>query len=281
MPNYGYHIDPPLAAIPAALAELGATAFQTTLREPTRLSKEGVPDADDQAGYLAALAADGPLWGMVHSSLLTNLASTDPRIRNASAGTLANDANLARRLGLAGVCFHVGYQKGHDTRDDAHLAAATKLGAVAAKLEPGAAVWLENGCEGAELGQTIAEIGQVVRASSLGPDQLGVVLDTCHLHVAGFDLAEVAAADRLAAEIDAAGLWPYLRALHLNDAREACGSHRDRHAIPGQGTINAGLRRLCGHPAFAALPAILEMGIAAATEGIRYLSQEPDAPPYV
>src|SRR5579871_1127877 len=71
MPRYGYHIDPPLAVIPAALAELAADTFQTTLREPTRLSKDGVPDLADQDAYLAALAADRPLWGMVHASMLT------------------------------------------------------------------------------------------------------------------------------------------------------------------------------------------------------------------
>jgi deoxyribonuclease IV len=274
MPHYGYHIDPPLADIPAALVELAASTFQTTLRAPTRLSKEGVPDSADQSAYLAALMADQPLWGMAHASMLTNLASPDPRIRNGSAGALAGDANLARRLGMAGVCFHVGYQKGHDTRDGAHEAVARKLADVVAKLEPGASVWLENGCEGTELGQTIQEVGQVVRAADIGPEQLGFVLDTCHLHVSGFDLADPTAPERLAAEIDAAGLRPYLRVLHLNDAREACGSHRDRHAIPGQGTIGEGLRRLCAYPMFASLPAILELSIVAAAEGIRYLSEE-------
>ncbi len=274
MPRYGYHIDPPLAAIPGAVAALGANTFQTTLRDPVRLSKDGVPDAEDQAGYLAAVQSSEPLWGMVHSSMLTNLASLDPRIRNASASALANDANLARKLGLAGVCFHVGYQKGHASRDEAHLAVARKLPDVIAKLTPGAGVWLENGCEGTELGQTVPELGQVVAASQIGPDQLGVVLDTCHLHVAGFDLAAPDAADRLAGELDAAGLIPYLRALHLNDAREACGSRRDRHAIPGQGTIGEGLRRLCRHPLFASLPAILELGIEAAAVGIAYVSEE-------
>jgi deoxyribonuclease-4 len=272
MPRYGYHIDPPLAAIPGALAELQAVTFQTTLRATTRLSKEGVPDAADQEAYLAALHPDEPLWGMVHASMLTNLASPDPRIRNGSAGALANDANLARRLKLAGVCFHVGYQKGHDTRDAAHLAVAAKLPAVVAKMEPGTGIWLENGCEGSELGQTIAEVGQVVSASGIGPETLGFVLDTCHLHVAGFDLAAPDAPERLADQIQAAGLAPYLRVLHLNDAREACGSKRDRHAIPGQGTIGEGLKRLCRHPLFAPLPAILEMGIVSAVAGIAYLT---------
>ena len=42
------HIDPPLAAIPAILKEHGLDAFQTTLRDPQRFGKSGIPDPDDQ-----------------------------------------------------------------------------------------------------------------------------------------------------------------------------------------------------------------------------------------
>ena len=275
MPHFGYHFDPPLADIPARLATHHATTFQTVLRDPMRLSKIGIPDDADQEAYRAtAQVGSESLWGMVHASLITNLASPDVRIRHGSINALVADANLAATLGLAGVCFHGGYQKGHATRQEALDALAVKLSDVLTKLKPGASVWLENGCEGTELGQTIEEIGQVFRAVQGDPTQLGFVLDTCHLHVAGFDLAAPDAPQRLADALDAAGLTPHFRALHLNDAREECGSHRDRHAIPGQGTINRGLLRLCAHPLFAPLPAILELGTSDAAAGIAYLQGE-------
>ncbi len=271
MCGIGPHIDPPLAEIPALLAERGLRVFQTTLRDPRRLSKDGIPDADDQAAFLAgAQALDRP-WGMAHASLITSLGSPDPRIRNGSAGALVADANLAAALGLAGVCFHVGYQKGHPSREAALDAVAYKLKDVLSRLQPGARVLLENGCEGTELGQTIDEIAQVVGAAGSDPTQLGVVLDTCHLHVAGFDMSAPDAPEQLAAQIEAGGLTPYLTALHLNDARDPCGSHRDRHATPGQGTIGEGLRRLIAHPLFAPLPAILEISLDAAAQGIAFL----------
>ena len=282
MPRFGYHFDPPLATIPYRLSARHSATFQTTLRNPMRLSKVDIPDEADQEAYQAAAAAitDAggtgdvlPLWGMAHASLITNIASPDVRIRHGSINALISDANLAATLGLAGVCFHGGYQKGHDTREAALDALAVKLADALAKLKPGASVWLENGCEGTELGQTIAEIGQVVQA--VGPDssKFGLVLDTCHLHVAGFDLAAPDAPQRLVDELEAAGLTAYLRVLHLNDAREACGSHRDRHAVPGEGTIGEGLRHLCRHPLFAPLPAILELGAEDAARGIAYMRE--------
>lgn len=273
--NLGPHIDPPLSLIPAILGADGCAAFQTTLRNPGRLAKEGIPDEEDQAGFRAR--SDG-LWGMVHASLLTSLGSPDPRIRNGSASALAGDANLASALGLAGVCFHVGYEKGHPDREAALRAVARKLGEVLEKLKPGARVLLENGCEGTELGQTVAEVAQVVEYvrdhTDAGPEKLGVVLDTCHLHVAGFDLSAQGAAERLADEVEATGLAPCLTALHLNDAQAPCGSHRDRHAPPGEGTIGEGLRRIARHPLFAPLPGILEVSAAGAVRGMEFVRRE-------
>jgi deoxyribonuclease-4 len=273
MTRFGVHIDPPLADIPYRLADIGLNTFQTTLRNPNRLSKEGIPDAVDQQMFLAGAQEVGGLWGIVHASLLTNLASPEARIRHGSIGALVGDANLAADLGMAGVCFHAGYQKGHDTLDAALDAVAAKLEEVISRLKPGARVLLENSCEGTELGQTVAEIGKVIKAVGAGPERLGCVLDTCHLHVAGFDLSAPDAPKRLADEIEAAGLAPCLAALHLNDAREPAGSHRDRHAIPGSGTIGEGLRRLLAHPLFAPLPAILELSVADALTGIAFLTR--------
>src|SRR5579884_506707 len=273
MPRIGPHIDPPLSRTPSLLKMHGWATFQTTLRDPHRLSKESIPDEGDQALFLLEAKSLSGLWGMVHASMLTNLASLDPRIRHGSAGALAADANLAADLGLAGVCFHVGYQKGHTAREAALAAVGEKLGEVLGRLKPGARVMLENGCEGTELGQTIAELGTVVHASEGDPERLGIVLDTCHLHVSGFDMAAPEAPEKLAAELEAQGLVPYLTAIHLNDAREPCGSHRDRHAVPGQGTIGEGLRRFLRHPLFAPLPAILEMSVPAAEQGIAFLTE--------
>jgi deoxyribonuclease-4 len=245
--------------------------FQTTLRNPQRLSKEGVPEEDGRTAYLSA--CDG-LWGIAHASLLTNLASTDPRTRNASVSALAADANLAAQLGLHGANFHAGYQKGHATVRAALDEASRKLSEAIAKLKPGARALLENSCEGSELCQTVEEMAHTVRTVGAPPHQLGIVLDTCHLHVAGFDLSLPEAAERLANDLADADLADRLIALHLNDAQFPAGSKRDRHAVPGEGTIGEGLLRLLSHPLFAPLPCILEMDPDAALRGIAFMTHE-------
>jgi deoxyribonuclease IV len=262
------HIDPPLAAIPAQLRRDGVDAFQTTLRNPQRFGKEGIPDATDQAAYRADA---GGLWGIAHATLLVNLASPEGRIRNASASSLVGDLRLAAQLGLAGVCFHVGYAKGHPDVDAALTAAARKLGQVLESMPAGACAVIENSCEGTELGKEIAEIGRLVRDLGAPRERLAVLIDTCHLHAAGFDLAAVDAGNRLAEALHAEGILDHVIAFHLNDSQGPCGCKRDRHAVPGDGTIREGLLSVVHHSAFASLPMILELSIDDARRGIAYL----------
>jgi deoxyribonuclease-4 len=262
------HIDPPLAAIPDVLRQHGLTAFQTYLRNPQRFGKDGVPDAADCAAFRAA--ADG-LWGIAHATLLINLASPDGRIRNASASSLAGDLQLAAELGLAGVCFHVGYAKGHADLPTALAAAARKLAPVIEGMPPGVCAMIENCCEGTELGKDLAEIGRLVRDIGAPCERLAVLIDTCHLHAAGFDLAGAAAGERLVDALERAGLRERVVAFHLNDCEGPCGCGRDRHAVPGEGSIAEGLASVAGHAAFAGLPMVFELSIAGALRGIAYL----------
>jgi deoxyribonuclease-4 len=268
-------VDPPLAAIPDALDEFRVDAFQTTLRDPKRFGKTGIPEPEDQAAFLEAIGKRAsPPWGMVHGSLLVNLASPEGRIRNASLSSLVGDLDLAGRLGLEGVCFHVGYARGHKSTRDAVLAAQRKLGQLLERAEGPALPMIENCCEGSELGQTLEEVAEIFDGLAAGPDRLGLVLDTCHLHAAGFDLSAPDAADRLAEELERLALRDRLFAFHLNDCEGEAGCHRDRHAVPGEGTIGEGLRRLVRHPSFGGLPLVLEVSLEGAERGIRYLRGE-------
>ncbi|HZP41510.1 MAG TPA: TIM barrel protein [Candidatus Binatia bacterium] len=267
------HIDPPLAAIPAALAAAGVSAFQTTLRDPQRFGRTGVPGPEDCAAYKAAVAAGRPLWGIVHGSLLVNLASPDGRIRNASASSVVGDLGLAADLGLAGVCFHPGYAKGYATRAAALAQAARKLVQVLAQAPDDVTAVIENTCEGSELAADVAELAALVRDVGAPAARLGVLIDTCHLHAAGFDLSGEDAGDRLAGALADAGLLDRLVAFHLNDCQGPAGCRRDRHEVPGDGSINAGLVSIGRHPAFRGLPAILELAADGARRGIVYLAR--------
>lgn len=247
--------------------------FQTTLRNPQRFGNTDVPGPEDRTAYLAALAGGPPLWGIVHGSLLTNLASPEGRIRNASVSSVLGDLRLARALGLAGVCFHPGYAKGHPDRATALAQTARKLVALLEQAPAGVCVVLENTCEGTELCADLDEMGRLVRDVGVPADRLGVLVDTCHLHAAGCDLSGPEAGDRLADGLARTGLLDRLVAFHLNDCKGPVGCRRDRHAAPGEGTIQEGLVSIGRHAAFRDRPAILEVGPEEARRGRVYLER--------
>jgi hypothetical protein len=58
-----------------------------------------------------------------------------------------------------------------------------------------------------------------------------------------------------------------------------CGAHRDLHAVPGAGTIGMGVVSVAAHPAFAALPGVLEIAVEDARGGLAFLRQHGAAAP--
>ena len=266
----GLSIDPPLAAIPALLAQEGVDAFQTVVRDPGRFGNYGVPDPDDRAALVRGLEGRAA-WGVAHGSLLINLASPEGRIRNSSVSSLLADLKIAAEIGLAGVCFHVGYVKGHASEDAALALAARKLGELVDKMPAGPMLFIENSCEGGELGQSIDQVAKLMRDVGAPAERLGLLIDTCHLHAAGFDLSVADAGERLASALADAGVLERLAAFHFNDCQLPCGAHRDRHAAPGAGTIGMGLVSVATHPAFAGLPGVLELSVEDARGGLSFL----------
>ena len=61
-----------------------------------------------------------------------------------------------------------------------------------------------------------------------------VCLDTCHINDAGYDLSDF---DKVLEEFDKTIGLDRLGCIHINDSKNACFSHKDRHANIGYGTI--------------------------------------------
>jgi deoxyribonuclease-4 len=186
------------------------------------------------------------------------------------------DLKVAAAIGLDAVCFHVGYAKGHAAPEAAYAMAARKLAEVVERMPAGPRLLIENSCEGSELGQTVDELARLLRDVAAPSERLGLLIDTCHLHAAGFDLSVADAGDRLADALAGAGILERLAAFHLNDCQLPCGAHRDRHAVPGKGTIGMGVVSVARHPAFGSLPAVMELGVEDARLGLAFL-REHDA----
>lgn len=110
--------------------------------------------------------------------------------------------------------------------------------------------------KGSEVGGRFEELREIIDRAAHS-DRLGVCLDTCHVFDAGYDL--VHDLDGVLTEFDRVIGLKRLRAVHVNDSRNALGSRRDRHERLGQGSIGAeAFARIVRHPALKNLPFYLE-----------------------
>ncbi len=110
--------------------------------------------------------------------------------------------------------------------------------------------------KGSEVGATFAELARIIEQVELN-DHMGVCLDTCHVWDAGYDI--VGNLDGVLEEFDRVIGLSRLRALHLNDSKNPCGAHKDRHERIGQGALGLdAFAAVVTHPMLRDLPMYLE-----------------------
>ena len=86
--------------------------------------------------------------------------------------------------------------------------------------------------KGTETGRNLEELKTIIY--SVNNERLGVCLDTCHLHDAGYDLTKF---DEFLNEFDNMIGIDKIKCIHINDSKNVIGSHKDRHENIGFGEI--------------------------------------------
>ncbi len=86
--------------------------------------------------------------------------------------------------------------------------------------------------KGTEIGRNLEEIKTII--DSVNNERLGVCLDTCHLHDAGYDLTKF---DEFLNEFDNIIGIDKIKCIHINDSKNVIGLHKDRHENIGFGKI--------------------------------------------
>ena len=87
--------------------------------------------------------------------------------------------------------------------------------------------------KGTEVGKTHEKIKQIIDGV-IYKDKIGICLDTCHLSDAGYDVSKF---DEILDILESYNLLDKVLCVHVNDSKNICGSHKDRHENIGYGTI--------------------------------------------
>ena len=110
--------------------------------------------------------------------------------------------------------------------------------------------------KGTEVGRNFEELRKILNLVEK-KSKMGICLDTCHVWDGGYDI--VHDLDGVLNDFDHIIGLERLKAIHLNDSLNDCGSHKDRHARIGEGKIGMeALVRIIKHPVLREIPFILE-----------------------
>jgi deoxyribonuclease-4 len=227
-------------------ADAGANTFQIFSSSP-RAWKAAPVKPEDAAKLRAARAAldVGPM--AIHASYLINLCSQTESVRVNSIDGFRGEVERALALGAEFLVLHPGSWKGL-TRDEGLRLAAQGIEKAVAGLDwkdSPLRILIEN-TAGAEfsLGGSFDQVAELVE--TLKPcAPMGVCLDTCHCHVAGYDLVTPEGYEATMQQVGATIGFDAVRLWHCNDAKAAMGSKLDRHEHIGEGTLGAAaFRRL-------------------------------------
>jgi deoxyribonuclease-4 len=240
---------------------IGCDAVQVFLTNP----RGWAPPAHNPA-LVAAFRAAAERYGqapvVVHATYLINLASPRPDIFEKSVTLLRATLDRAVLYGASSVVFHVGSATG--TGEEAGLARLIEgVRQVMTDAPEGVMLLLENDTGGGgKVGYRFENLAAVLAALPEFSARLGVCLDTAHLWAAGFDLGTPEGASSVLDQADTIIGLDRMPVLHVNDAREMCGSHRDIHARIGEGMIPVeGLSAFLRDPRVAHTTGILETPI--------------------
>lgn len=232
---------------------IGANTFAFFTRNP-RGSKAKEQDPADCALAVEILKEleFGKL--VAHGAYTMNLCTAQADARAFAAQVLADD--LRRMAALPGnfYNFHPGSHVGQGT----DTGIAQICDALKQALAPGypVTVLLETMAgKGSEVGGRFEELRAIM--DGVGSDDIGVCLDTCHVHDAGYDI--VNDLDGVLGEFDRVVGLDKLKALHLNDSKNPFQSHKDRHEVIGSGSLGVEtFRKVVNHPVLKKLPMVLE-----------------------
>lgn len=242
------------AAMGKTALAIGANTFQFFTRNPRGGQAKAIDPADAQA--LAEMQRSGVIGPIVaHAPYTINPCAAVPKTLEFARQTMKDD--LARMEYLPGnfYNFHPGSHVGQGADAGIRLIAETLDFAMT--QEQSTTVLLETMAgKGTEVGGRFSELRDVIDRCKL-PEKLGVCLDTCHVHDAGYDI--VSHFEDVLAEFDRVLGLSRLRAIHLNDSKNPLGARKDRHECIGRGELSLeALERVLRFAAARDLPVVLE-----------------------
>ena len=170
---------------------------------------------------------------IVHAPYIVNLANrSDERKYDFYIDFMANELNRVKELGLDKIVLHPGSAT-TCSREEAILNIANGINKIYEKTSDVMILLEYMAGKGNEVGTSILELKNIIDNID-DKDRIGVCLDTCHMNDSGIDISKF---NEFLDEFDSMIGIDKIKCVHVNDSMNTIGSHKDRHANIGYGTI--------------------------------------------
>ncbi|MBQ8598383.1 MAG: deoxyribonuclease IV [Lachnospiraceae bacterium] len=234
--------------------EIGANTFQFFTRNPRGGNAKPL-DLQDIDRYLIYAKEHNIDTILAHAPYTLNACAEKEDLRDFAFRTMQDDLKRLSYLPDAMYNFHPGSHVGQGEERGIEL--ISELLNRILEEDFRTTVLLETMAgKGSEVGRSFEELRRIIDKVEKN-SQLGVCLDTCHVYDGGYDI--VNHLDHVLEEFDKMIGLDRLKAIHLNDSMNPIGSHKDRHAKIGAGSIGQeAFAGIINHAKLKELPFYLE-----------------------
>lgn len=242
------------AAMARQIIKNGGNTFAFFTRNP-RGGKAKAIDETDIQNFLV-LAQENHFGKIVaHAPYTLNACAAKEELRTFARETFADDLRRMEYTPGNYYNFHPGSHVGQGSEIGIQKIAEI-LNDVLTEEQTTTVLLETMSGKGTEVGRNFEELRKILNLVEK-KSKMGICLDTCHIWDGGYDI--VHDLDGVLNDFDHIIGLERLKAIHLNDSLNDCGSHKDRHARIGEGKIGMeALVRIIKHPALREIPFILE-----------------------
>jgi deoxyribonuclease IV len=207
--------------------------------------------------YFSAKKSFGKVKIFSHACYLLNLASEKKEIRSKSEESLVAELRRCNELEIDSVVIHPGSSKDRRGGIDriveslyrvressvSHINILLEVGSGAGNILPG----------------SLEELSDLYKKVFKEDKNIGVVVDTCHVHAFGYDFSKEDIQLEYWSLIEEKIGLGAVKLIHLNDSKIECGGKVDRHENLGKGTIGIdGFRYIMNYSNINNIPKVLE-----------------------
>jgi deoxyribonuclease-4 len=237
--NIGAHISKNLGYLNSinSSLDIGANCVQLMTGSPQKINfpLKSLTETDFNDFTAIKKVEDFKIY--IHSPYIMNLCNPD-RI-GLNTKIILEDLTICDYINGFGVVIHTGNKQKEQTLDNAYKTYIKTVKNILRLYKGKSKILLETSAgQGNSIGVSIQDFAEIYNSFNISEQKnLGLVVDTCHIFVSGYDISTKNGMINYLMEFDERIGLEHIDLIHLNDSKINLGGKIDRHDNIGKGFI--------------------------------------------